>query len=504
MQTGLQLFDLSVLGASVKGQKTMPAFTKQTGDAKSDQMAGFMEIMSALLALPQEQWKSSLAGLDAMPSDGDSETFPCLIENAEQDVTPSELLTLVMNMKGAVIKEFQTADAEGKLHPLLDMAKALMDDPQIAATGSVEESKETLKAALTIGDDHEATFSQTENAVQDGLEINLDGNGESRLFPGMEQVTEKSKNPLAVEVELDSENKSPADASPVLKPAAMEKDASKTSRHPDAANNFLFQASDAQTDGASNQDSEKVKSSLAAGIAKTPVTDNLPDQESRVADKEHQPLAAADVRHAGLDAPTHVEGENQEEHLVQRPVTPAGGQQGLLSRPETGQDAKGMAISGDKEVMPQEKTEQSDVIRQIVQRMSMHTVGGQSKMVISLKPEFLGNVHMHVLTENHQVTVRMMAESTLVKDIVEQNLQHLRTELQHHGLEIQKFDVFVANDDKGWRSGQEQAGFRDTLNQKQPRSGGGKSKHRREKVMFDAGNGKKIVQKDPGEIDYFA
>jgi flagellar hook-length control protein FliK len=503
MQTGLQSFDLSVLGASVKGQKSMPATTKQAGDAKSDQMAGFMEIMSALLALPPEQWKSSLAGMDATPSDGGANQ-PCLIEKAEQDVIPSELFALLMNMNGAAIQEFQSAEAEGKLQPLLDMAKALMDDPQTAASGSVEADRETLKAQLDFGENLEAVLSQAEKAVQDGQEIDPGGTGESRWVPGVDPKTEKSKNPLALEVELDSENKSPADASPALKPATMEKDAPKTSRHPDAANDFLFKASDAHTDGASNQDSEKVKSSLAAGTAKTPAAGSLPDQESRVADKEHQPLAAADVRHAGLDAPTHVEGENQEEHLMQRPVTPAGGQHGLLSRPETGPDAKGMTISGDKEVIPQDKAAQSDVIRQIVQRMSMHTHGAKSKMVIQLKPEFLGNVHMHVLTENHQVTVRMMAESTLVKDIVEQNLQHLQAELQRHGLEIQKFDVFVANDDQGWRGGQEQAGFRDAMNQKQSRSGGGKSKRQREKVIFDAGNGKKIVQKDPGEIDYFA
>jgi flagellar hook-length control protein FliK len=166
---------------------------------------------------------------------------------------------------------------------------------------------------------------------------------------------------------------------------------------------------------------------------------------------------------------------------------------------------QGMAqVTGEKEVLPQDKALQSDVIRQIVQRISMHTQGGQSKMVIHLKPEYLGNVHMQVLTENHQVTVRMMADSIGVKEIVEQNLQHLRAEMQHHGLEIQKFDVFVANDDGGWKSGQEQAGFRESLRQRKQRFDGGKAKVSGAKSISDVGLRKTDNPKNLNEIDYFA
>jgi flagellar hook-length control protein FliK len=103
---------------------------------------------------------------------------------------------------------------------------------------------------------------------------------------------------------------------------------------------------------------------------------------------------------------------------------------------------------------------QTDVIRQIVQRMTLRSERQQSRMVIRLKPDFLGHVRLQVTTEGQHVMVRMDAESAMVKEIVEQNMAHLKAELSQHGLQIEKFDVFVGNDNDGWHSGQQQSGFR--------------------------------------------
>jgi flagellar hook-length control protein FliK len=119
------------------------------------------------------------------------------------------------------------------------------------------------------------------------------------------------------------------------------------------------------------------------------------------------------------------------------------------------------ASSAANETMPfSDKDTQTDVIRQIVQRMTLRGERQQSQMVIRLKPDFLGNVRLQVTTEGQQVVVRMDAESAMVKEIVEQNMAHLKAELSQHGLEIQKFEVFVGNDNDGWRSGQQQTAFR--------------------------------------------
>ena len=496
MQTGLQSFDLSIFGVPGKGQNMISGTGKSATDAASDQLAGFMEIMSALLALPPEQWKQSLAGLDTASGDGAEAALPDPARGSGPHMPPAELLKLFMNMKGAVLQQLQAARADGKPHPLLDMAETFMEDPQIAALGSQEADQDQHAQGVDI----ETLLTQVEKAAEkEGVTVDPSGDGEGRLVPGGAPRAGKGENPLAVEAALDGENASPA---------VKKEGASRTSRQPDQMNDFLFKTSDAQTDGAQAQDPTKPRSSLVAGFAKVPAQDKILSDEkgpTHAIDKDSQAMTVDGLKDAGANAQPQADGENLEDPLVQKPDMSAGRNQGIAWRAEAGREPKVQALSGAKEAVPQEKAAPSDVIRQIVQRMSMHTSGDQSRMVIRLKPEFLGNVQLHVLTENHQVTVRMMADSTLVKDIVEQNLPHLRAELQHHGLQIHKFDVFVANDDQGWRGGQEQqAGFRDSWNQKKSRSGGGRSRQQRGKVAFDTSNEKKTVQKDAGEINYFA
>ena len=485
MQTGLQSLDPSMFVASGKGPRTMPEAAKFTKAAEADQLAGFMEIMSALMALPPDQWRQTLVELDAMPPGNGSSDLPAMVGNAGQNLPPAELLKLIMNMKGTVLKQLHAEEPDGNPHPLLDVAEALMEEVRTVASGS---SQGEAGSPSINGADPEKVFTQAQNAVPAGLASDSEDKGGKPLFPVVDPEAGKGESPLDLEAALDGENSMPVSGKE--KPRVSE---------------FLLKSSDAQSESTPKQGLEKGGvPAQAAEAGMMTAGDSLSDEKNGVIDRTHQDLTAESVKNSGLTAQFQVDGENLEDRPAQRGDSPAGGQQGLQFRPAAGQESKTLTISGEKEVAPQEKATPSEVIRQIVQRMSMHTNGTQSKMVIRLKPEFLGNVHLHVQTENHQVTVRMMADSTLVKDIVEQNLPHLRAELQHHGLEIQKFDVFVANDEQGSRGGQEQAGFKDTLNQKQRRSGGNKNRHQRGKIVFDTGTEKKIVQKDPGEINYFA
>ena len=124
-----------------------------------------------------------------------------------------------------------------------------------------------------------------------------------------------------------------------------------------------------------------------------------------------------------------------------------------------------MGIARAKPVAETTRDMQADVMRQIVQRMTLRTHGTQSKMLIQLKPEFLGNVHMQVSTDNQQVLVRMTAESMAVKEMIEQHLSFLKAELQQHGLQVDKFDVLVSSDSEGWKNSQDPSGFRQALKQ---------------------------------------
>ncbi|MCP4748699.1 MAG: hypothetical protein GY874_21575 [Desulfobacteraceae bacterium] len=105
---------------------------------------------------------------------------------------------------------------------------------------------------------------------------------------------------------------------------------------------------------------------------------------------------------------------------------------------------------------PFTKDLQSDVMRQVVKRMTLKTHGLQPQMLIKLKPEFLGDLNIQVTAAKQQVMVKVTADSHVVKEMIEQNLQILKTELSQHGLEIDKFDVFVGNDNNSLKQQQQQ------------------------------------------------
>jgi flagellar hook-length control protein FliK len=126
-------------------------------------------------------------------------------------------------------------------------------------------------------------------------------------------------------------------------------------------------------------------------------------------------------------------------------------------------------------------------------------------MIIRLKPDFLGHVKLHVSTENQQVTVRMEAESAVVKDIIEQHMPHLKAELHQHGLHIEKFDVFVGNQNDGWQNGQHPTGFR----QASKRNGQSPAGNQAEDEPYDrseesGGRSLELRGYRSSEVDYFA
>ena len=124
-----------------------------------------------------------------------------------------------------------------------------------------------------------------------------------------------------------------------------------------------------------------------------------------------------------------------------------GGENSNLSSRNFSPPDKGTgAISQPKEPQTFTKSAQADTLRQIVNKAALNVESGRSEFKIDLKPESLGHLKMQILTENNRVTVRILAENPLVKDMIESNLGQLKANFQNQGLEIEKFDVSVAQD----------------------------------------------------------
>jgi flagellar hook-length control protein FliK len=105
-------------------------------------------------------------------------------------------------------------------------------------------------------------------------------------------------------------------------------------------------------------------------------------------------------------------------------------------------------------------TTRAGVYDQIVQKAVLQVKNGQSEIKIDLKPEFLGNVRMQIVTENQQVSVRILTEAPAVRDMIETGLQQLRSELQNQGLQVDRLEVAVSEDYREPRQRQGKPGER--------------------------------------------
>jgi hypothetical protein len=103
-------------------------------------------------------------------------------------------------------------------------------------------------------------------------------------------------------------------------------------------------------------------------------------------------------------------------------------------------------VKGDE---PAQKPAAMEVLSQIIDKAVLTLRKGQNEMRISLKPDSLGHLNLKIVTDNHHVMVKVMADNLHVKELIENNLHHLKGELSSHGLEIDKFDVLVAEDSYG-------------------------------------------------------
>jgi flagellar hook-length control protein FliK len=88
----------------------------------------------------------------------------------------------------------------------------------------------------------------------------------------------------------------------------------------------------------------------------------------------------------------------------------------------------------------------SQTLNQIVQKAVLSLHNGQHEIQLHLKPDYLGHIRMQIVSEGHQVAIKIAAEFPFVKDMLVSNLHQLRADLQAQGLNIDQLEVSVAND----------------------------------------------------------
>jgi flagellar hook-length control protein FliK len=172
----------------------------------------------------------------------------------------------------------------------------------------------------------------------------------------------------------------------------------------------------------------------------------------------------------------------------------------LTSQTQTSPKAFEMATAA-KETEAGQSALRNQTMEQIVRRAVVQVRGdGQHEARIDLKPDFLGHVHMKIITENQQVTVKILTEFGFVKDMIENNIHQLKADLQQHGLEVDKVDVSVSRDAGGNKHSQENADLSKNRQNETDPTGGDNSREKNQKPKAHAG----LTADGLPTVDYFA
>jgi flagellar hook-length control protein FliK len=173
---------------------------------------------------------------------------------------------------------------------------------------------------------------------------------------------------------------------------------------------------------------------------------------------------------------------------------------GLLSSQNQNTEKAFEAASLSKQIDSGQEGLRNQTLDQIVRKAVIYMRNGHHEAKIDLKPEFLGHVRMQVTTENHQVTIKILTEFGFVKDLVENNIQQLKTDLQQQGLNVDKLEVAVSDDTEGHKNRQRKTGQAKNTQQSATRidPDNGEEENVRQTGNID------LRYSDTGAVDYFA
>jgi flagellar hook-length control protein FliK len=556
MQTAVKFFDLPFQGAGGKGaDKIGIKLPCRSTDQPSGEENGFPEIMAALTRIPPQELKSSLAQLDWIQVEDSAGEFAPLIDLTDPTGAEASILQMLLTQPGTNAQAppppvtLPVGQADASIDAVVEQALSATDarQPQtrgdlaraVVAQSTPPSDASTSVPTAAVSRDAEMMHSVAKNTAVDGAKNTASymeavlSKGET-IRPALSDRTEENARQTAEPLtdktstaSLPSDPQSlnsktlkqwPGNPAPIPeKPQTRQHLGRRTVSDPanSAAPALPEESPEPSLQPGRIQPKDRFFTTVSQRQAA--MARNAPDENAAAVQEAGLQMDEKSKRQP-LERAVRLDGSSalREKSFVVKPSEGAEMQMNSntsregapsLDSPMRSAAAKSVEASGAaKESMPfSDPDTQIDVVRQIVQRMTLRNDGRQSQMVIRLKPDFLGNVRLQVITEGQQVMVRMDAESAMVKEIVEQNMTHLKAELSQHGLEIEKFDVFVGNDNDGWRSGQQQAGFRQAFKRGGKPSDSAPSDDDAFHQSDDSRNqGSDTASNSAGEVDYFA
>ncbi len=526
MQFTMQLFEVNTQGFAGPSSMQRVAVKMPTDGQFScaDGNSGFADIMAAFFRMPAEQLEASLANMETLEMGEASTEWVPVIDLAKLVDDKAAMFSL----EGVKVEEEGDAinpdmDAELDLDEaavskmisgLLGQGESDADEPFVSGDltfeGAGRDSALRQRAMKWMVDRMTEQMGEGKEAESGEIELPLQNSG---LFKQMVQAEQGHGRPGTDESALAQAQAKPvannvSGKSPVVNGALADQVENEAITADDGA---TFEAAARK---AANAGTEGQKKGFADMAPQAGSKEAVPQSQQKVADEpilgdvelkqrirpgDSGEKAAPLTNNAGQGLSSGAAGatttiDGQQPFSVPSPEV-SDGKMTVHTKEESGE-----LPSGSKEM-------ETDIVRQIVQRMSLRSDGRQSQMQIRLKPEFLGNLRMDVITENRLVMVRMTAESQSVKEMIEQNIGLLKTELQQQGLQVQKVDVTVSQNNDQWAGGQQQTAFEQAQHRSGQRQGnrrpGGEASGR-DGEGIQKRSAPEATQSKTSEVDFFA
>jgi len=86
-----------------------------------------------------------------------------------------------------------------------------------------------------------------------------------------------------------------------------------------------------------------------------------------------------------------------------------------------------------------------DIMDQIVSSVKVNLSDDTNEMLIQLRPEHLGKLALSLTSVQGVITANFMADNPAVKEMIEANLAQLRVSLQEQGINVDKLEVVVTD-----------------------------------------------------------
>ncbi|MDJ0721329.1 MAG: flagellar hook-length control protein FliK [Desulfobacterales bacterium] len=199
-----------------------------------------------------------------------------------------------------------------------------------------------------------------------------------------------------------------------------------------------------------------------------------PAAATRASANDRRPIDAFEGR-VRSDGPTQAQESLEDNGTATLPKDTPPAVQRLVqtARPDVEQRPEGLSGFERVAAAPGEKTAQAPAperplpptpegfrhnnLASIVERVAVTVRGHQSEARIALKPEHLGSLRVQISTDNNMVSIKIMTEFPMARDLLESSLPQLRAELQQQGLQVEEFDVSFEEEKQHFRRGERRA-----------------------------------------------